>query len=163
MADRAFPVFRHWRQRFEPNARFIWRRRINWNGEWTTPGEPIPDDLANNPKKLRVLWDTHRIEIAQWDEEVEAEPVGESAADDAPITEPEADDDPPSDEPEADDTPPVEPEVDDDPPSEAAPPPKVERNGNWYTITLQDGTIEKVLGRAKLEARLQELAGSQGS
>ena len=44
---------RHWKQRYAPNAAFIWRRRILFGGKTYEPGEQIPAELAANKAKLR--------------------------------------------------------------------------------------------------------------
>lgn len=59
---------RHWKQRFDKNAKFIWRKPITWLGEQVTPGDPIPEDLENNPTKLRRFWEAHVIELAEFEE-----------------------------------------------------------------------------------------------
>ena len=58
---------RHWKQRYNPHAAFIWRRRVNWQGKPCTPGEVIPDELAANKAKLRRFWESQWIELAQFD------------------------------------------------------------------------------------------------
>lgn len=59
---------RHWKQRFDKNAKFIWRKPITWLGEQVTPGDPVPEDLENNPTKLRRFWGAHVIELAEFEE-----------------------------------------------------------------------------------------------
>ena len=59
---------RHWKQRFDKNAKFIWRKPITWLGEQVTPGDPVPEDLENNPTKLRRFWEAHVIELAEFEE-----------------------------------------------------------------------------------------------
>ena len=53
---RAVRKLRHWKQRFDENAKFIWRRSVLWEGESVKVGDPIPDSLANNRAKLRRFW-----------------------------------------------------------------------------------------------------------
>ncbi|MEE8609003.1 MAG: hypothetical protein V3S55_15470 [Nitrospiraceae bacterium] len=58
---------RHWKQRFDRNAEFIWRRPTEY-GDWTyESGESIPEQLANNPTKLRRFWESGRIELAEFE------------------------------------------------------------------------------------------------
>lgn len=75
---RAIRKLRHWRQQFEPNAAFIWRRPGLW-ADWRppsvvegratiAPGEIIPPELAENRRKLETLWEAGRIELAEFDE-----------------------------------------------------------------------------------------------
>lgn len=59
---------RHWKQRFDKGAEFIWRRPLPWNGETVKAGSPIPDDLKNNLSKLRRFWESGVIELAQFEE-----------------------------------------------------------------------------------------------
>ncbi len=59
---------RHWKQRFNKDAEFIWRRRVTYGGESCKPGEPIPDTLTANKAKLRRFWESGTIELAQFEE-----------------------------------------------------------------------------------------------
>ena len=61
-------TLRHWKQRFNKNADFIWRRPIIWQGENMEPGDPIPEALATNPTKLRRFWESRVIELAEFEE-----------------------------------------------------------------------------------------------
>ena len=58
---------RHWRQRFDPKATFVFRRRTKWSGEWMEPGDPVPMD-GLSVAKLRNMWDARRIELAEIEE-----------------------------------------------------------------------------------------------
>lgn len=58
---------RHWKQRFDPNAKFIWRRPVNWAGEKVKPGTVIPEALAENRVKLRRFWEARTIELAEFE------------------------------------------------------------------------------------------------
>ncbi len=58
---------RHWKQRFDQNAAFIWRRRMLYRGTLTIPGTPIPELLASNRTKLRRFWESKVIELAEFD------------------------------------------------------------------------------------------------
>lgn len=59
---------RHWKQRWNKNAEFVWRRRMKYAGEIVEPGDPIPQHLKDNPAKLRRFWESHAIELAEFDE-----------------------------------------------------------------------------------------------
>lgn len=61
-------TLRHWKQRFDKNAEFIWRRPITWQGKLVTAGDPIPKDLQENKTKLRRFWEARVIELAQFEE-----------------------------------------------------------------------------------------------
>lgn len=58
---------RHWKQRFKPNAAFVWRRRCLFQGKMTEIGMPIPDVLVKLPTKLRRFWESRVIELAEFD------------------------------------------------------------------------------------------------
>ncbi len=58
---------RHWKQRFNRNAEFIWRRPTTFAGERCEAGTPIPEALAKSPTKLRRFWESHRIELAEFE------------------------------------------------------------------------------------------------
>ena len=51
---------RHWRQRFNPNAAFVWRRSRRFGGGNTVPGEVVPPMKAH---KLRNFWEAGVIEL----------------------------------------------------------------------------------------------------
>ena len=55
---------RHWKQRWDPSAPMIFRRRVRWGDRAYEPGDPIPDDLAANRRKLRNFWEASWIELA---------------------------------------------------------------------------------------------------
>ncbi len=61
-------ILRHWKQRFDRNAKFVWRRSLIYSGERYWPGDPIPDLLAGNKAKLRRFWESGTIELAQFEE-----------------------------------------------------------------------------------------------
>lgn len=61
-------TLRHWKQRFDKNAEFIWRRPITWQGKTVKAGDPIPQDLQDNKTKLRRFWEARVIELAQFEE-----------------------------------------------------------------------------------------------
>lgn len=61
-------TLRHWKQRFQKDAEFIWRRPITWRGKLVKAGDPIPEALATNPTKLRRFWEARVIELAQFEE-----------------------------------------------------------------------------------------------
>lgn len=58
---------RHWKQRYDPNAAFVCRRPLIWDGQTYQPGDRIPEGLAANQGKLRRLWETGWIELAEFD------------------------------------------------------------------------------------------------
>ncbi len=62
---------RHWKQRFDPKAKMVWRKRVRWptrnrKGLQTfKPGEEVPDWViaSMGGNKLRNLWESGRIEL----------------------------------------------------------------------------------------------------
>ena len=67
MPRRVIRKLRHWKQRFNPNVDFIWRRRVVFGNETYEPGEPIPKLLQENKAKLRRFWESHWIELAEFE------------------------------------------------------------------------------------------------
>ncbi len=59
---------RHWKQRFEKNAKFIFRRGMLYGATQYKPGDDIPQILQDNPAKLRRFWESGVIELAAFDE-----------------------------------------------------------------------------------------------
>ncbi len=57
---------RHWKQRYEKNARFIFRRHLKWGAKEYQPGDLIPDELIAMPAKLRRFWESRVIELADF-------------------------------------------------------------------------------------------------
>lgn len=61
---------RHWKQRFDPNARFIFRRPAKFaNAGAFEVGDLVPPDLLS-PIKLRNFWEAKWIELAEFDEPI---------------------------------------------------------------------------------------------
>lgn len=150
---------RHWKQRFDPNAAFIWRRRAVWDSQDYGVGEPIPESLASNRRKLRTMWEAKKIELAEFDAPVVANwqagaatvvtpdppaapaAIGEiSAAGELEAIAAETPAEPPTDAPAAD----------------VGTEPKVERSGAWYTVTFPSGHKQRVRGKDALETVLAE-------
>lgn len=59
---------RHWKQRFNRNAEFIFRRQITYGNKIRKPGDPIPKELKDSPTKLRRFWESHTIELAEFED-----------------------------------------------------------------------------------------------
>lgn len=132
MARQAVRKLRHWKQRWNKNAAFVWRRKIMYAGELTEPGSPIPEALAKAPTKLRRFWESHTIELAEF----EAPDVATGQVE-GKKPEPAGDD-----------------EVAIDPPIEGV---KVTRGkGSWFIIDTGEDQV-KVNGQAKLDELLAEL------
>lgn len=58
---------RHWKQRFEPDAAFIWRRDMQYGSEAFKAGDLIPQALFENKYKLRLFWESKTIELARFE------------------------------------------------------------------------------------------------
>ena len=76
---------RHWKQRFNENAKFVWRRSVMWDGEAMQIGSEVPESLATNRVKLKRFWESEIIELAEFEEPDvltgrPPEPVDEEAA-----------------------------------------------------------------------------------
>lgn len=59
-------TLRHWKQRFDRNARMVWRKRTTWSQELQfEAGEEIPPEIIKQigPAKLRRFWESHFIEL----------------------------------------------------------------------------------------------------
>lgn len=61
-------TLRHWKQRFNKNAEFVWRKSVKYNGQQMVLGSAIPKQLADSPTKLRRFWESGVIELAEFDE-----------------------------------------------------------------------------------------------
>lgn len=57
---------RHWKQRYNKNAKFIWSRDVVYSGQEFEAGDVIPDGLVT-PIKLRRLWESRWIQLADFD------------------------------------------------------------------------------------------------
>ena len=68
MPRRVIRKLRHWRQRFNPNVDFIWRRRTPFGNQLYEPGDPIPKLLQENKAKLRRFWESQWIELAEFED-----------------------------------------------------------------------------------------------
>jgi hypothetical protein len=56
---------RHWKQQYDPHAKFVWRKAPQWTVDHkAVPGEEIPEELAKAPAKLRRFWEAGIIELA---------------------------------------------------------------------------------------------------
>jgi hypothetical protein len=70
---RAVGKYRHWKQRFQRDAVFIWRKNVRWprDGELLpfAAGSVIPAWVMESmgPAKLRRMWESHFVELYQVD------------------------------------------------------------------------------------------------
>ena len=55
---------RNWRQRFDPDAEYIFRRPVRLYTETLMPGADVPPGIA--PGTLHRLWDRGKIELKHW-------------------------------------------------------------------------------------------------
>lgn len=67
---RRIRALRHWKQRFDPNAAFVWRKRTEWGDQVFEPGDPIPDEIIEEMgrTKLRRFWESHFVELAEFED-----------------------------------------------------------------------------------------------
>ena len=118
---------RHWKQRYDPGAAFICRRRIEWGGVAYEPGDPVPEELVVNKGKLRRFWEAGWIELAQF----EAPKVATGQ--------------------------PPEPTDSGLAPYSLPIGATLERRGSWHIIKLSDGTEYKAQGIEAYHELLEEL------
>lgn len=58
---------RHWKQRFNPNARFMWRRFTLFDGIGYDAGTEVPEGLLGRTKARR-FWESNRIELWEFED-----------------------------------------------------------------------------------------------
>jgi hypothetical protein len=135
---------RHWKQQFDPNAQFIWRRSTLFNCVQFEAGDVLPDDviLKMGVNKLRRLWQSSRIELHEFDAPQTSHPLPSGAAPERP-----SGDSQPLAAPAG--TIPLEGDTERDISIKHV-------GGPWFIVTI-DGTAHKVRGRAKAA----ELVGSK--
>lgn len=64
---RRIRTLRHWKQRYDENAQFIFRKAITYAGKRFAAGDAIPDDLKSKLTKLRRFWEARTIELAEFE------------------------------------------------------------------------------------------------
>ncbi|MGB5810110.1 MAG: hypothetical protein WBG86_06240 [Polyangiales bacterium] len=125
---------RHWKQRFNADAKFVWRKALTWHGKRMVPGELVSDEIIEQMgrTKLRRFWESHAIEL----HEFEAPDTSRAATQASAPAKPEAS------------PPPVEPPaaVSDDSDIEVE-----DLGGSWFSVTI-DGESQKVRGKQAVEA-----------
>ena len=129
--------FRHWKQRYDPNAVFICRRRIEWGGVVYETGDSIPDELAANKGKLRRFWEAGWIELAEFEAPNVVTGQPSDMATEKPSESETADIGAGSD--------------------NLAEGVKVEQRGSWYVVTLADGSVRRAQGAAARDELMEEL------
>jgi hypothetical protein len=58
--------FRHWKQQFNKDAAFVWRKSLLYGKGYTKIGGKIPKDLAADRNRLRRFWEAGVIELAEF-------------------------------------------------------------------------------------------------
>lgn len=58
---------RHWKQQFDKNAHFIWRKNVTYGTTIFVAGQRVPDGLIPTAK-LRRFWESRFIELAEFKE-----------------------------------------------------------------------------------------------
>ena len=61
-------TLRHWKQQYDKNAKFVWRRGGVYAGVPHEIGDDIPETLFKNKTKLRRFWDSGWIELAEFED-----------------------------------------------------------------------------------------------
>ena len=59
---------RHWKQQYDKNAAFIFRRQLAYDDKTYEPGDEIPVALFENKTKLRRFWESKFIELWHFEE-----------------------------------------------------------------------------------------------
>lgn len=59
--------FRHWKQKFDKNARMVWARPIKFNGVLWEAGTEIPQQLKDNKGKLSRFWESRIIQLLDFE------------------------------------------------------------------------------------------------
>lgn len=59
---------RHWKQRFDKDAAFVWRKSILYGKGYTKIGGKIPKELAADRNRLRRFWESGVIELKEFKE-----------------------------------------------------------------------------------------------
>lgn len=59
---------RHWKQQFDENAAFVWRRPLKWKGKTMKVGDKLSKRLIKEMgrAKLRRFWESHAIELCDF-------------------------------------------------------------------------------------------------
>jgi len=78
MARQTVRRVRHWRQRFNPEAEFVWARPVTFDGRHKKAGTKV-DKRKLHPNKLRRLWFSRFIEEANWKAPVVHNPFAKEA------------------------------------------------------------------------------------
>ncbi len=58
---------RHWKQTFDKNADYVWRRVVNLGKVKSVLGDPIPDSIKKSRVKLLRFWNAGIIERADFE------------------------------------------------------------------------------------------------
>jgi len=134
--------FRHWKQRFDPNAEMRFRKNIKWSkGVFFKAGDPVPPDLLDR-RKLHRWWEAGLIELCAFEEgDILKGRSASSRFGDGRL---------PASELSAS-------EFDKKkPPKKTDKPIMVHQGAGWYDISF-GGHTERIRGKKKAEARLAEL------
>ncbi len=136
---------RHWKQRYDPNAAFVWRKSTTYRATIYPAGSIVPDEIIEDMGrvKLRRFWEAGRIELSEFEAPSIALPTRPMMK---AVRSPEEASNEQSPE---------------QAPTEAAPEAEAvaadsgisvkSLGGPWFLVTI-DGESEKVRGRKNLEA-----------
>jgi len=133
--SRPITKIRHWKEQFDPNGSFVWRRPTKIQGGMTRIGDPLDAALvkALGPARLKRLWKVGMIADANFEApNVATGRVTESESGPEPV------------------------KVTSGPQNEIPEGVTVEGAGGWYTVTDGDSSA-RVRGKEQLEQLLQTI------
>lgn len=69
-------TLRHWKQQYDPNARFVWRKAGVFEGKPFKAGELMTkkQQATCGKAKLRRMWESSAIELAEFEPKDQVEP-----------------------------------------------------------------------------------------
>lgn len=72
---------RHWRQRFDPNAKFVFCKGTSYGGKWYEAGTEVPKALHTDHGRLKRFWETGFVQLFTTEAEEASEAVDEGLDD----------------------------------------------------------------------------------
>ena len=124
---------RHWKQRFNLNATFIWRKSGIYMGQAFKAGDEVPQDLTSKPTKLRNFWESQWIELAEFEEPKDIT-TGTTLPDET-----------------------SEQSVPEPTLAYEVPGLSYTAKGNWFIVAMPDGSTQKINGQKNLDLLIQSL------
>ena len=62
-------IVRHWKQKFDINAEFIFTRGTQLEEGLALVGDDVPEYLRSQGHRMKIWWDADRIALKNWDYE----------------------------------------------------------------------------------------------